>query len=181
MKLLSIVLVLMNFQNEVSVDQLKKDIERFYQQEVIVVKDKIPADAYYKPRNRYRADSILTYLEKRYPGQKVVAITSVDISASVHGYPDWGVFGLASFTTDVSVVSTYRFKGKNLHDRTYKVVMHELGHTYKLPHCKSKYPCMMKAANHFIKNIDREPLNFCPSCNKTLDASSRLKTQTISL
>lgn len=171
MKLLSIVLVLMGYQNEVSVQKLQQDIQSFYHEPVTIVYDSLPASAFYAVRNRYRADSILIYLEKRYPGKKVVALTSVDISASLFGRPDWGVFGLASFTANVSIMSTFRFKGKNLYDRTYKIVMHELGHTYKLRHCTSKSPCMMKSANHQIKNIDWEPKAFCKDCTAKLALS----------
>jgi archaemetzincin len=168
MTLLSIVLVLLGFQNEVSVELIKKDISRFYQQEVTIVRDELPSYAYYPARNRYRADSILLYLIKKYPGKRVIALTSVDISASINQRPDWGVFGLASYQHNVSVTSTYRLKDNNLYERTFKVIIHELGHTYDLRHCSSKDPCIMKAANHSIRNVDKEPKGFCPSCNRLL-------------
>jgi len=171
MTFLSIVLVLLGFQNEVSVQLIKKDIAQFYQQEVTIVRDELPACAYYPARNRYRADSILLYLIRKYPGQRVIALTSVDISTSINQRPDWGVFGLASYQYNVSVMSTHRLKRGNLYERTYKVIVHELGHTYDLKHCRSKEPCIMKSAEHSVRNVDKEPKSFCPSCNKKLSLS----------
>lgn len=168
MTLLSIVLVLLGFQNEVSVEMIKKDIAHFYHQDVLVIEDVLPPSAYYPARNRYRADSILEYLIRKYPGKRVIALTSVDISTTMNNRPDWGVFGLASYKYMVSVTSTYRLKNNELYDRTYKVIIHELGHTYQLTHCRSNSPCIMKAANHSVRNIDKEPKGFCPSCNKKL-------------
>jgi predicted Zn-dependent protease len=169
MKLLSIILVLIGYNNEVSVDHLSKDISRFYQEKIIIIKDSLPASAYNPVRKRYRADSIINYLHKRYPSKRVVALTSVDISATANNSRDWGVFGLASYEYKTSVLSTYRYYNKNLYDRTLKVMIHELGHTYQLQHCKSKYGCIMKAANHSVRTIDKEPRALCPDCNRKLD------------
>ncbi len=172
MKLLSIVLILMGYQNEVPVKQLQQDIQSFFHEPVTIVYDRLPASAFYKARNRYRADSILNYLSKRYPGKRVVALTSVDISATTVKNQDWGVFGLASYKKDVCVTSTYRFKKNNLYDRTLKVMLHELGHTYDLPHCQSTDPCIMKAANHMISTIDQQPTLFCQKCSSKLPSKS---------
>ena len=47
-----------------------------------------------------------------------------------------------------------------------KVVLHELGHNYGLPHCTSPYPCFMKAANGKISEVDEEPMDMCKVAGK---------------
>jgi len=164
--ILQIVFVLLSFKNEVKTEEIKKEIESYYKTSVTVVNDQLPTTAYYKPRNRYRADEILKYLTKKYKGKRVVALTSQDISTSGYGVYDWGVFGLGSITNKVSITSTYRLKSNNLKNRVIKVLLHEIGHSYGLLHCKSKYPCFMKAGDHSIKAVDKEPMFMCSECKK---------------
>lgn len=159
-----IIFLLMNYNNEVPVKELQQEFKQFYSIDVQVRSIDLPAASYYKPRNRYRADSILNYLAKKYHGQRVIALTSKDISTSAHGYADWGVMGLGSLVNDVSITSTYRLKSKNVKDRLTKVLLHEIGHSYGIPHCSSGLPCLMQAGDHTVKAIDKEPKSMCKYC-----------------
>lgn len=159
-----IILLLMGYNNEVSVPHIKQEIETFYNVTVHIKTTSLPSSAYYKPRNRYRADVILKDLYSNYKGKRVIALTSKDISTSVHGYADWGVLGLGSLTNKVCIVSTYRQKGKKLTERTVKVALHELGHSYSIEHCNSNDKCFMKDAKKTIKTIDNETKVMCSSC-----------------
>ncbi|MFX0024078.1 MAG: hypothetical protein ACFE9S_17255 [Candidatus Hermodarchaeota archaeon] len=49
--------------------------------------------------------------------------------------------------------------------RTLKEAIHELGHTFGLPHCR-KY-CIMRFSN-FITDTDNKPSAFCNSCLESL-------------
>lgn len=160
-----IILLLMGYNNEVSVPHIKQEIETFYNVTVEVKTSPLPKSAYYKPRNRYRADNILKHLYENYKGKRVIALTSKDISTTIHGYSDYGVLGLGSLENKVCVVSSYRQKGNNIKSRLSKVVLHELGHTYSIQHCKSSYDnCFMKDANKTIKTIDNVSKFMCPNC-----------------
>lgn len=154
----------MGYNNEVSVPQLKHEIETFYNVTVQVQTVPLPKSAYYKPRNRYKADSILTYIYRNYKGKRVAAITSKDISTSAHGYADWGVLGLGSLHNKVCVTSTYRLKDKNVNDRMVKVLLHEIGHSYSIDHCTSNSICLMKDADKTVKTVDGEKKFMCPNC-----------------
>ncbi len=126
----------------------------------------LPASAYYKHRNRYRADSLLHYL-KRYGNEDsvVIGLTEKDISTTKNNVTDWGVMGLGFNPGNACVVSTFRLAKINQKIQFYKVAVHELGHTQGLPHCPET-TCFMRDAK------GGNPLNdekgFCKSCKTFL-------------
>jgi archaemetzincin len=166
--LLSIILLLLGYNNEVSVKHVKHEIEAFYNIKVIVQRADMPNIAYYKPRHRYRANILLHWLSKTYPGDRVIAITSHDISTTSGDIYDWGIFGLGSLHNNVSVTSVYRLKGNNIQDRLDKIVLHEIGHSYGLPHCTSSQQCFMKAGDHTLRAVDKEMKILCSICKQLL-------------
>lgn len=153
---------------------LKSEIELFYSCEVIILSEqKLPDYAYYKPRNRYKADSLIKFLKIKIPKgcDFILGITGKDISTKDETHEDWGVFGLGFLGGPSSVVSDFRLKksakDKNhLQERLVKVVLHELGHTFGLPHCTSDKRCLMEDADGTIKSVDREEKYLCESCKK---------------
>lgn len=168
MNILPVLLVLLSYNNEVPPTQIQKEIETFYHIKIDMAQDKLPANAYYKPRNRYKAQEILYYLEGKYPGKRVIGLTSSDISTPAYGISDYGIFGLGSTTNNVSITSDYRLKGDRLNGRVIKIILHEIGHSYGLQHCHSEEPCFMKAGDHTLKSVDKEQKVMCSSCKKQL-------------
>lgn len=135
--------------------------------EVVLRKEiALPASAYYKERNRYRADSLISYL-KQYasPDTVVIGLTTKDISTTKGNVKDWGVMGLAYCPGYTCVVSVFRLKKENLYEQFYKVAIHELGHTQGLKHCPHK-TCFMRDAEG--GNPLNEEHEFCTSCKKYL-------------
>ena len=91
----------------------------------------LPTNTYYKPRNRYRADLILKYINQL-PGNHdhYLAVTTHDISTTKGAVYDWGVMGLGYQPGKSCVISTYRLKTANtalFKDRFIKVALHEIG------------------------------------------------------
>lgn len=134
----------------------------------VVLKKNIPfpKNAYYKPRNRYRADSIIKNL-KNYIGRDsvIVGLSHSDISTTKNGIKDWGIMGLGYRPGKSCVVSDFRLDARNKNQQFYKLVLHELGHTAGLPHCKVK-TCLMRDAEG--GNPLNEEKDFCQNCNSYL-------------
>lgn len=122
----------------------------------------IPSPAYYKPRSRYRADSIISWLSgKAKPNEVLMGITNCDISATKGECKDWGVMGLGYRPGNAAVASNFRLKNKSAF---WKIVLHELGHTAGLSHCTVKTCLMRSAEGH---DHTSEVTDFCESCKNT--------------
>lgn len=125
-----------------------------------------PENSYYKPRNRYRADSIIKSLKDNIGKDSViVGLSNSDISTTKNGIKDWGVMGLGYRPGKACVVSDFRLSVKNKNKQFYKLVLHELGHTAGLPHCAIK-TCLMRDAKG--GNPLDEEKDFCNDCKNFL-------------
>ncbi|MDF2189248.1 hypothetical protein [Paraflavitalea sp. CAU 1676] len=147
-------------------NKVQEQIKRLHSQVVVRPSIEIPATAYYEPRHRYRADSLIRYL-KQYGNADtvVIGLISRDISTTKGGIKDWGVMGLGYNPGYSCVVSTFRLSRTNKEDQFYKVAIHELGHTQGLPHCVEK-SCFMRDAEG--GNPLDEEHDFCKSCKSFL-------------
>lgn len=136
----------------------------------------LPGPAYYKPRNRYRASILLEHLHSYSGYDRVIGITTKDISTTKNKVYDWGIMGLANCPGKSCVISTFRMKTANkplFDDRFIKVALHELGHTMGLPHCTFSSTCFMEAAEGSIKSVDRESRYLCTNCKKSINLYTR--------
>lgn len=146
-----------------AVKNIYSEIKKFVPNISLDVAAGLPPSAYYKPRNRYRADSLIKWMSTRAKSNEVImGITTVDISTTKGKYQDWGVMGLAYRPGNAGVASSYRLKNKSAF---WKIVIHELGHTAGLPHCPVK-TCFMRDAEG--GDHTGEEKEFCSKCKKTL-------------
>lgn len=149
-------------------DSLKKIIPRTTLKTAV----SLPSAAFYSSRNRFRADSIINYLN-RFAGADtvIIGLTDKDISTTKGEIADWGVMGLGFQPGNACVISTFRLSKAQLLDQLYKLSLHELGHTQGLPHCKNK-TCLMHDAeggNHL-----NDETEFCQSCKSFLKSKGWL-------
>lgn len=148
---------------------LKYSIEHFYPVQIQICPSKpLPTNAYYAPRNRYRADSIIAWLKLQKPDsvRTMVGLTTVDVSSTKAKFKDYGVMGLGYKPGPSCVISTFRLKSEtkshqHLQQRLFKVVAHELGHNFGLPHCDNQ-ACIMVDAEGKMK-LDEEK-ELCHNC-----------------
>ena len=146
--------------------EISENIRKIYPKIKILEPIDFPKNAYYQPRNRYRADSIIKYLRTKTPNNCVtLALTNKDISVTKGKVADFGVMGLGYRPGNACVASTFRLNTENKSEQFYKVAIHELGHTQGLKHCPDK-TCFMRDAEG--KNPTNEEKDFCQNCKKVL-------------
>jgi len=147
-------------------DYVFAELKKIYPSVELLTAIDLPDEAYYSPRNRYRADSLLNFLSARTKTEHVViGLTSKDISCTKDEYEDWGIMGYGYTPGNACVASTFRLNKSNLLEQLFKVAIHELGHTQGLDHCPDK-SCFMRDAEG--KNTTNEEKDFCQKCKAYL-------------
>lgn len=139
------------------------DLKKIIPSVQLLPHEAMPAAAFYKPRNRYRADTLIHWMSDRAKENEVyIGITMQDISTPKGDNPDYGVMGLGFQPGKACVASSMRLRNKT---NFFKVVIHELGHTAGLPHCPVK-TCFMRDAEG--GDPTGEEKEFCDNCRNFL-------------
>lgn len=166
----SVTIDIIPFENlaEDDIDYITVALKKIITNVEVKQKEKLPKQAYYAIRNRYRADTLIGYLSKKTPLQHVsVGLTTKDISHTKGSIKDYGIMGLGFRPGNACVVSSFRLAKENKREQFFKVCIHELGHTAGLPHCPEK-TCFMRDAEG--KNHTNEEVDFCINCKAFLIA-----------
>lgn len=157
------ILPLGNSLSTTTINTLYSEIKRFLPNAKLLKGVPLPAHAYYRPRNRYRADTLIAWMrDMTKSNQIILGITGVDISITKNGQADFGVMGQGYCPGEACVASNFRLSNKG---EFWKIAIHELGHNAGLPHCPMA-TCFMRDAEG--GNPTREEKEFCPSCKDKL-------------
>ncbi|MEP7094257.1 MAG: Zn-dependent protease, partial [Flavobacterium sp.] len=114
-----------NFQPQ-SANEVLEKIRKINPNVVLRKAIDFPLGSYYKPRNRFRADSIIKNLKSKIGKDSViVGLSNKDISTTKGNIRDWGIMGLGYHPGKACVVSDFRLSEKNKKEQFYKVVLHE--------------------------------------------------------
>lgn len=149
-----------------NVEFVTREIQKIYPNVKILKPINFPENAYYKERNRYRADSIIKFLQGNTEENFVtLGLTSKDISVTKGKIRDFGVMGLGYRPGRACVASKFRLSKNNSDEQFFKIAIHELGHTQGLKHCPEK-TCFMRDAEG--KNPTNEEKDFCKKCKTFL-------------
>jgi archaemetzincin len=134
----------------------------------------LPDSAKTAEKARFSADALLAFLQhfQAMPRDKVLGVTDVDIVTPKNNVNNWGILGLGDMAGKTCVISTYRMRRKwepgggapesLVRERLWKISLHELGHTFGLPHCPNK-GCLMQDAHGTVKTVDEETA-LCSDC-----------------
>lgn len=124
-------------------------------------------------RKQHHSTSILEKLAEIAPPHaiKVLGITEVDLFIPILTH----VYGEAQLGGTACIISTHRLAeglsivaDKDTYcERVAKEAVHELGHTFKLRHCKDN-ACIMHYCRS-IKDVDRKSEQFCRYCKTLLE------------
>ena len=128
-------------------------------------------------RAQYHSTPILKRLSAMAPAWalKLLAFTRRDLFIPILTY----VFGEAQLGGKAAIISVSRL-GDDIsghHDRSLlierivKEALHELGHTFKLRHCRDN-DCIMHHC-HCVADVDRRPKQLCRYCRVLLDDEIR--------
>ncbi len=79
-------------------NELQQNIKATYKSTVTEINGlaTLPETALYKPRNRYRAKVLLKNIDSYSGYNKIIGITTKDISTTSNNVYDWGIMGLAN-------------------------------------------------------------------------------------
>lgn len=156
------------------VSDLREDLEAYLHCDVRIGGFLLDPESAFDPeRRQYSALAILEGLLEPplAPGGRRFAVTSRDLFLPVFTH----VFGTAQLQGSVGVASIYRlrpeFSGAPRHsgllrDRLLKEVLHELGHTLGLVHCR--FPWCAMAVSRLPEHIDLKDPGFCDACTQLL-------------
>lgn len=124
-------------------------------------------------RDQYHSTLILKKLSDAAPSHavKVLAITRVDLFIPILTH----VYGEAQLGGKACIISTCRldeytpYAGREvpLYERVVKEAVHELGHTFKLRHCRDR-SCIMHYCRS-VADVDRKSDEFCRYCKTLLN------------
>ena len=147
---------------------LKQELQRVYPS--VELSDnpiKLPEKYYYAPRDRYSGRGLLKNLSQNKHGTVVLGLTNEVIYEPNEKSPTFGIFGIGSVGDHVAVISsTLPSRKKHSDEHLVKLMMHELGHSFGLNHCKDEH-CFMVDAEH--GNKFSKTLSFCPQCKAFLN------------
>ena len=148
--------------------QVAYEVGNFYKCKVVVLSERKIYSEARSASGRYSAHILLGLLAKDLKDRngKILALTSYDIFCKKNRVNEWGVFGLGECPGRSCVVSDFRLKWfpDKTREFTINVVLHELGHTFGLPHCSYNITCLMNDAKGGIKELYREKRMLCSHC-----------------
>lgn len=157
------------------VKELPSYLESIFHRKIKVSELEMNLDFAYHPRRKqYSSSAILDRLKTMQYKVCYRLLTIVDVDLYM---PELNfVFGEADFQAKTAVISTVRLtqrfyglpEDKQLFlERVTKEAVHELGHTYGLPHCPDP-KCVMHFSNS-LRDTDSKSYSFCQNCKKKLE------------
>ena len=150
------------------------DVKKEFFLPVIYREGHLDLSEFYDPgRRQYDGNRLLKTIDLKFAfdSDKTLGLFNVDLYIPILTY----IFGQAYLNGRSGIVSISRLSNerygmkaddKQLVDRFRKEVIHELGHTFGLIHCKNS-TCVMRSST-YVEDIDQKDHQLCEKCRSQL-------------
>lgn len=150
------------------------DVEREFSLPVKTREGHLDLSEFYDPaRRQYDGNRLIHEIEGRFASHadKTLGLFNVDLFIPILTY----IFGQAFLGGRSGIASIYRLSNerygikadeKIFIDRIRKEVIHELGHTFGLIHCRNS-TCVMRSST-YVEDIDQKGAVLCNHCRTNL-------------
>ena len=161
--------------------RVAEDVERILGYPVEMQECSLDISSFYNPgRRQYDANDLLKKITERAPEEalKVIGMVRVDLYIPILTY----IFGQAALNGRTGVASLYRLRNEHyglepdeelLMERFSKVILHELGHTFGLIHCR--HPVCVMRSSTYVEDLDQKEKRFCQRCRAELNRIESLQ------
>jgi archaemetzincin len=155
-------------------DRIAATVENVFTKKTDVTRAAVNFDrAFDQSRSQHNSTALLAQLinSSLSPNEKIILIVDVDLYIPVLTF----VFGEAQLNGVAAIVSTHRLRNQFyglpeddalMQARVQKEVVHELGHTFGLYHCR-QFECVMRSST-YVEEIDLKQVRPCDSCRQLL-------------
>ena len=156
---------------------IASDVKKEFLLPVIYREGHLDLSEFYEPgRRQYDGNRLLKTIDSKFAfdNDKTLGLFNVDLYIPILTY----IFGQAYLNGRAGIVSISRLSNerygmkaddKQLVDRFRKEVIHELGHTFGLIHCKNS-TCVMRSST-YVEDIDQKDHQLCEKCRTQLESN----------
>ena len=174
MKLENITLISFGYFGKELLEMVVGDVEREFSLPVKTREGHLDLSEFYDPaRRQYDGNRLIHEIEARFASDtdKTLGLFNVDLFIPILTY----IFGQEFLNGRAGIASIYRLSNerygikadeKIFIDRIRKEVIHELGHTFGLIHCRNSL-CVMRSST-YVEDIDQKGAELCNQCKADL-------------
>jgi archaemetzincin len=174
MNLENITLISFGYFEQELLEMVVEDVEREFSLPVKTREGHLDLSEFYDPaRRQYDGNRLIHEIEARFTNdtEKTLGLFNVDLFIPILTY----IFGQAFLGGRSGIASIYRLSNerygikadeKVFVDRIRKEVIHELGHTFGLIHCRNT-ACVMRSST-YVEDIDQKGAELCSECRAAL-------------
>jgi len=161
------------FEKEI-LEMVIEDIEREFLIPVRIRDGHLDLSEFYDAaRRQYDGNKLIKEIDSNYgmDDQKTLGLFNVDLFIPILTY----IFGQAFLGGRTGIASIYRLSNESyglkanknlLVERFRKEIIHELGHTFGLIHCRN-IDCVMRSST-YVEDIDQKNAKLCNQCRTEL-------------
>lgn len=174
MNLENITLISFGYFEKGLLEMVVNDVEHEFSLPVKIQDGHLDLSEFYdSARRQYDGNKLIKEIDFRFASDtvKILGIFNVDLFIPILTY----IFGQAFLNGRAGIASIYRLNNerygikadkKIFVDRIRKEVIHELGHTFGLIHCKNP-DCVMRSST-YVEDIDQKSHHLCNHCRLNL-------------